>query len=389
MQTTLKPVFALLALVLVLCSGSLLAQETALFGDLTVTSNSSDGFPDPERQMQLIRETLGDQVIGMTPICTTFGIMACKTKVIAEAGEEISVRITNQVFIVGIDEQSILNVGEFGKFLQHPENRKALSFDLRDGGYSTFENQENPQSNGVFNLLLPTKDRKNEKLKERTVMKRAGWQYRRDFYSKPMNGWERATDPEFHEESQNTEVDLLPTLKKEEEDLRSDLDSRDEQNDQPMDNSAETSEESDLIDDLFDDPFSFPQKEFDPLKETNPGIIIGMGLAMYHSTNGAEKFFLLPGHDVQLTFLDYGLRPEAITGNFTCVDLFESKMKKYDDLYVFVPLKTLQELRGTPNRANQILIQLKPGSDLDAACKKLQKVFDPCFFTCEIRQEPQ
>lgn len=405
-----------------------------IMGDLTVTSTSSDGFYDPEGQMERIRGALGDKVIGMTPICTTVGVLTYKTRILDVDGYEREAQLTEQVCIVGVDERSKASVGDFGKFLQHPENRKALSFDLRDGGYDTFEGQENTQSRGVLDKIFPAKDRKKGKLKERTDMKRAGWQHRRDYYGEPMNGLEIVTNPELHVESKNTSAEDLPTMKKAEEDTAPVLDLMDDSSsgktlsDHPMDNPPETpvnpflaaekkesgengdpkdfdlkesldvmgqSEnteqaenaaptEPDPFGGMGDDPFGGQDGGvFDPMKETHPGIIIGIGMAMYRSPDGTDKFYLLPGRDVMLTFPDCSIRPTGVTGHFTCVDLYESKMSEYDSQFVFISMQTLQELRGMPNKANQIQIQLKPGSDLDAACEELQKVFDPQLFICK------
>lgn len=423
-----------------------------IMGDLTVTSTSSDGFYDPEGQMQRIRDALGDKVIGMTPICTTVGVLTYKTRIIDIDGCEREAQLTEQVCIVGVDERSKASVGDFGKFLQHPENRKALSFELRDGGYNTYEGQENTQSRGVLDRIFPVKDRKKGRLKERTDMKRAGWQHRRDYYGEPMNGVEIVTNPELHVESKNTSAEELPTMKKAEDETAPVLDLMDDSSsgktlsDHPMDNPPETpvnpflaaekkeaeeaggiaeadsKKDSDLNESLDamnqpgkddqaensdqtenselagnaalaepdpfggsgDDPFGGQEGGvFDPLEETHPGIIVGIGMAMFRSSDGTDKFYLLPGRDVMLTFPDCSIRPTGVTGHFTCVDLYESKMSEYDSQFVFVSMQTLQELRGMPNKANQIQIQLKPGSDLDAACAELKKVFDPQLFLCK------
>jgi len=407
-----------------------------IMGDLMVTSTSSDGFYDPEGQMQRIRDALGDKVIGMTPICTTVGVLTYKTRILDVDGCEREAQLTEQVCIVGVDEKSKASVGDFGKFLQHPENRKVLSFALREGGYSTFEGLENTQSRGLLDRIFPVKDRRKGKAKERADMKRAGWAHRRDYYGEPMNGVEIVTNPELHVESKNTDSEVLPTMKKAEEEAAPVLDLMDTSSpvkvlsEHPMDNPPETpanpflaaeKKEAEAVGEQNDfnlneslnvmkqaekntppstDPFGGSQNDpfggssddpfggegggvFDPLKETHPGIIIGMGMAMYRTPDGTDKFYLLPGRDVMLTFPDCSIRPTGVTGHFTCVDLYESKMSEYDSQFVFVSMQTLQELRGMPNKANQIQIQLEPGSDLDAAREELQKVFDPQLFVCK------
>lgn len=398
-----------------------------ILGDLIVTSSNADGFYDPELQIQRIRDTLGDQVESLTPICTTVGVLTYKTNYIGDDGEEHPAMLTDQVFIVGIDEKSRGSVGDFGKFLQHPENRKALTFALRDGGFNTFENQEDTQSRGILGQIFPEKDRKKGKLKERTEMKRAGWQHRRDFYTEEVNERERRKEREasfrLQMESENVSAEVHPTMKKAEEENPAILDAMDDSsatktlNDHSMGsnpfyssdpNAAEETPEADtngdpvletqdqeqpgIID--IEDPFGGKGdnpngdsdfEEFNPLKETHPGIIVGIGLATRRLTDGTDKFLLLPGRDVALTFPDCGnanTPPKGVTAHFTCVDLYESKMSEYDSSFVFVPMKELQKLRGMDNKANQIQIKLKPGADLDEACMQLKQVFDPQFFSC-------
>ena len=486
-----------------------------ILGDVMVTSTSADGFYDPEGQMQKIRDTLGDDVIGMTPICTTVGVLTYKTRVLDADGYEREAQLTEQVCIVGIDEESKNSVGDFGKFLQHPENRKQLSFALREAGYDTFENQKMMQSRGLLSRFFSGGTSKKP-LHEREEMKKAGWKHRLEYYGDPKDGVEIITNQELHVESKNAANESLPTMKKEGEEEEVSLTMMDPnqmiapQSDHPMDNPPETpilhpaevsdnsemagsnpekdpmdlakqansgkdgvsrnspfdvhpvrddsaaheieapvlgvsnaesrpaeegqefnlnesleamkknfdpeaenaegnfsenvlgqeiaegSEESknsiaetegmfsgNSIEDPFN-PFGDPVgHEFDPEKETHPGIIIGIGMAMFRNSEGKDRFYLLPGRDVMLTFPDCNIRPQGVSGHFTCVDLYESKMSEYDSQFVFVSMKEIQKLRGMPNKANQIQIQLREGVDLDAACEKLQKVFDPQLFICK------
>lgn len=414
-----------------------------ILGDIVVSSTSSDGFYDPEGQMEKIRETLGEQVEGMTPVCTTVGVMTYKTRILDSDGYEREAQLTEQVCIVGIDENSKGNVGDFTSFLQHPENRKKLSFELRDGGYDTYENQAMRQSRGMLGWLFPPKadGRKDGKLKERTDMKEAGWKHRQHYYS-DSDSVEVITNMELHQESKNTDSAALPTMKDAEKgdgsclEMMNPAQNPDPISDHPMDNppeipvkspfdahpvvnsadvpaaadvpgiaetptaaevpaAAETpgiaetpAAENPAADGVFpsdDDPFGSPGPDagtFDPLKETHPGIIVGIGMAMYRNGEGEDKFYLLPGRDMTLTFPNCNIRPEGVTAHFTCVDLYESKMSEYDGQFVFVPMKQLQELRGMYNKANQIQIQLREGSDLDAACSELKKVFDPQLYIC-------
>ena len=46
-----------------------------------------------------------------------------------------------QITLIGVDEATYATVSDFGQFLQHPDNRKQLDFELKDGGYDTIDHQ--------------------------------------------------------------------------------------------------------------------------------------------------------------------------------------------------------------------------------------------------------
>ena len=88
--------------------------------------------------------------------------------------------MTRPVQLIGIDETTQSNVSDFSKYLQHPENRKKMSFDLREDGYDVRDHQGGPDA------------------PERPQMAEAGWKYRRrwlgykafqkEYYQKEQQG---------------------------------------------------------------------------------------------------------------------------------------------------------------------------------------------------------
>ena len=109
--------------------------------------------------METIRKTVGEEVVGMSPTVTVPSLLYFD--VYGRDGTQQSV--TRQVTLVGIDQETYAGVSEFGKYLQHPENRKQLDFQLREKGYDTIDSQaEDPA-----------------KAKPRKQMETAGWGYRR------------------------------------------------------------------------------------------------------------------------------------------------------------------------------------------------------------------
>src|SRR5256885_985318 len=63
----------------------------------------------------------------------------------------------------GVDETTYSSVSDFGQYLQHPENRKHLDFELKHGGYDTIDHQATNPS----------------KVSPRTQMQGVGWEYRK------------------------------------------------------------------------------------------------------------------------------------------------------------------------------------------------------------------
>ena len=95
--------------------------------DVTVSAYSLRGFDDVDARIRDAQKVAGDLIEAITPTVTTPGMLSFEF-----GGGEV---ITRQVQIVGIDAATNERVTAIAQYLQHPENRKALSFDLREGGY--------------------------------------------------------------------------------------------------------------------------------------------------------------------------------------------------------------------------------------------------------------
>ena len=289
-----------------------------ILSDVVFESRSLEGFRDPDWHMAQIRQVLGDGVEGMTPTVTVPAMLSFQVR-----GQWI----TQQVQMIGIDEHTQGAVSDFSKYLQHPANRRQLSFDLRESGYDRFDHQ----------IPNPTRERKQ--------MRDAGWTHRR----------EMAAQEEF----------LKPRAV-------------------PL---AVGPPSSGPVN-PFDAPGAPPpaQDNFDPAKEQHTGLVLGIALSCHRDKDGEDHFLIAPGDDVKLTFPTAGTPPKAISDSFTIVDFYESKMSESDGSFVFVPLRKLQELRGMfdPSSgvgfATSIQIKLKPGVDLNAARDKLRQAFQPALY---------
>lgn len=359
-----------------------------ILGDISVEAISTNGFPDSEGHIEKIKEILGDDVEAMTPICTTAGIINYRT---------FGRWRTQEVIVIGIDANTKGDVGDFRNYLQHPENRKQLRFDLREGGYDVYDHQAVLSESGTLGKLFSwwnkgAAEDENEttamaggrKLSKRQQMEDAGWEHRRERYSRIYS----EAEDEFGYGSRDAYRPATPSsLEIQPPPPENRVPGEDSAVETPFLKAAQREEKGSSAETDMEDPFGAPVvKIFDPLKEQHSGAIVGIGLSMLRS-GGEDCFLMVPGDDFKLTFPTNSTPPVGITDNFTCVDLYESKMSEYDSRFIFIPLQKMQELRGMAdpadprmNRVNQIQIKVRPGVDLDEACDRLRKVFDPYIY---------
>lgn len=290
-----------------------------ILSDVVFESRSGlEGFQDPAGHMQQIRQVAGDAITGMTPVVMVPAMLNYECR-----GNPV----VQQVQLIGIDEKTQGRVGDFAKYLQHPENRRQLDFQLRQNGYDIRDHQAAASA------------------PPRVQMSDAGWTVRR---------------------LRAMEQKLL---------------------------AAQRPKAAGPQPDLPADPFARAQTKpadsfaaaapplFDTAKQQYTGAILGIALASHRNHQGEDRFLIVPGEDVKISFPTAGMPPKIASDIFTVVDFYESKMSEYDSSFVFVPMRKLQELRGLIDpttgigRVNSIQIQLKPGADLDAVRDRLRDAF--------------
>ncbi|MEM6655508.1 MAG: ABC transporter permease, partial [Planctomycetota bacterium] len=260
-----------------------------VLSDLVFEARSLDGAPDAERHMKMIRQIAGDQIAGMSPTVRVPAMLGYYV------GDQYR---TQQIMMIGVDEETYAEVSDFGIYLQHPENRERLSFDLKAGGYDTVDPQSQDASRAA----------------PRSALEHAGWPYRR--HKAELAGGDRPADS-----------DRVPPP-----------------GPQPPAFGSST------FGATPSDPFAggdspFAAEVFDPSKEQHTGVVLGMALAAYRSAEGNDVFLQLPGDDVEITYPSAGRPPKPLSAKFTVVDFYESKMQEYDASFCFVPLRKMQELR--------------------------------------------
>ena len=302
-----------------------------ILSDLVVEVRPLEGVPDAEYHMAEIRRVAGDWIAGMTPTVVVPAMLTYPW-----GGQSR----TRQVTLIGIDERTQSQVSDFGKYLQHPENREQMSFLLREGGYDTRDHQAGPET------------------PERAEMKTAGWERRRivaqnEAFQRSLErrGASRP-EPQQRLDAENPFGQTIPV--------------------QPP--------------------------TLDKATQQRTGLVMGIALAGVRTPDGLDHFLILPGDDVKLAFPTTGLDGAEIgiaRDEFTVVDLYECKMSEYDANFVFVPIHKLQDARGmidpTTKMANfnSIQIKLKPGASSEEVRDKIQAAFPVHTYVVQTWRDKQ
>jgi len=305
-----------------------------ILSDIVFESVSLGGFPNPEWHKAEIRKTLGDKLVGMTATVSVPAMLS-----IPVGRDEY---LTRQVNLIGVDEQTYAEVGDFGQYLLHPENRQRLSFALREEGYAP----------------------------DRAKFPPAGWRYRR---ARVM--YERAYEEQLQLERQKLEEERLaagggtapPTPEN--------------QPTTPPDPYAQA-----VPADPYAEHSAAAEPTLDPMKQQSTGVILGIAVCSQRVKDERDGdvrdfFFCRPGDDVKITIPTAGSPPTGVNATLTVVDLYESKMSEYDASLAFMPLEGLQNLRGmfdaqsSTRYVTSIQIKLKAGCDLNEVRDLLQARF--------------
>ena len=337
-----------------------------ILSDLVFESHSLSGFQDPQWHMDEIKRAAGDDIVGMTPTVAVPAMLNFQVR-----GQWI----TRQIMLIGIDAATHAHVSDFGRYLQHPANRGQLSFGLRDGGYDTVDSQSD--------TTVPT----------RPALEGAGWPHRRMRVERERV-WREKLDADRRAGEGGEAAAAEPSR------------SVDQQVDAVL--AATTADASPVAVDAGGDPAA-PPATADPFRQARPiegtrmdpaneqftGIVPGIGLASFRDNAGTDRFLVLPGDDVKITFPTSGTPPKAVSDTFTVVDFYESKMSEYDSNFVFVPIAALQRMRGMIDpqsglaSVNSIQIKLREGADLDRVRDTLRKVFPADLYAVSTWRDKQ
>ena len=358
-----------------------------ILSDIVVEAHSSDGLEDHDVVQAEIKQILGDDLAGITTTVHVPAIIAMKVR-----GQWQR----KQINLIGVDEQTYGDVGDFSQYLLHPENRKQLGFQLRQDGYDPRIGDAGWPYREMRASIEAVQQHQAEKLESARAQRReelAQIDNEIDAFAEGSADASEYATGETGPLSIDSEV-----IAESEAIVEAPLSVESEFG-------ADELASSEMIDDGFEfdpdeeSPFITAEaeesQEFNPAEEQWTGIVLGMAISniRHRKPDGevADFFMSKPGDDVIVTFASAGSKPQAINANFTVVDFYESKMSEYDSTFAFVPLKYLQDKRGMVDpmtgatAVSSIQIKLREGADLEAACEKLRKRFPPQLFPYSIQ----
>ncbi len=314
-----------------------------LASDILIECHASTGMENPELHIKEIKEVVGDQLAG-----SSYSVHVPSMLQIDAGGHQIG----RHVNLVGLDPETYDSVSEFGKYLLHPENKKSVSFDLRESGYAP-DRKDFPPSG-------------------------AGYRREKLAYEKAIED-ERKRIEAIRNPGANTETFRTPS---------------EIENDGAI---GPTGIAAQFPTDMIEGSANEPASEKDA-EGGFPGIILGISTCTtrYRDADNQvlDHFYARPGDDVRLIFPNAAGKAEktkVIHQYFTCVDLYESGMSEYDSTFAFVRLDKLQDLRQMVDpitgarSVTTIQLKLVEGADLNAVRDALQKRFPPEYFPYNIQ----
>lgn len=360
-----------------------------ILSDVEISTQMFSEIPHPERHVEIIKQTLGDQIQEATCVVRTPALLSFDVR-----GRQW----TQQIMLLGIDDETFGKVTDFEPYLTNEIKRKSFSFDLEEDGYD------------------------QEKFKGD-----AGWKYRRTrieiqrrieansreydslynnaanaFYNSEPSRVKTASyqSPSAQEEQgtrfaplPSTLPDIPPAGKPAEEATAAQT-SQEIPKDNQTENQDSTNGSIHRIS-PFDPHAKFrpeisSEDLFDPMKDHRTGIILGLAISERKvelpSGELQDAYLIRPGDDANIMLTTIGESPKPVIENCTVVDFYSSNMHEYDSSFAFLPLSELQQLRGMidpmtgQGSVSTIQIKLKEGADLDAVRDQLIAQFPPNYF---------
>src|SRR3972149_2406863 len=373
-------------------TGEMQNRIHGIISDVVVESRNFSGMRDADMHMEEIRRVAGESIEAMTPTVVVPAMLSFQY-----GGQWM----TRPVQLIGIDETTQSAVSDFSKYLQHEANRKKMSFELREDDYNVTDHQGGPDA-----ITRPQ-------------MAEAGWKHRRQLarlkeFQDEYYPLEKQNIPRQDKSStSDSRMDVTATAFAQNAASHNDIDNKSGSLPQPSPDAPSNDPfaghrippSRSMSSSPEGDPFAVQDdaSQFDISTQQHTGVVLGIAMSCIRTFKDKDKprqgfedrFLLLPGDDVKLTFPTVGTPPKAVSDTFTIVDFYESKMSEYDSSFVFVPIRKLQELRGMIDPSygvglvNSIQIKLKPGANGEEVRDRLLAAFPHELYAVETWRDKQ
>lgn len=355
-----------------------------ILSDVEVAAPLLGEITYPKEHVAVIRELLGDDVEELTCVVRNPALLSF---------EFHGRQWTQQVMLMGIDDETFGKVTDFEPYLTNELKREKFSFELEEKGY---ESHYEP----------------------------SGWDYRRrvaenkkqlaDLMQRHQNAYDVAAASYVEETDPNgpvskvdgpdgeRKVQLRPLPARVPDHGEAAQEELAKSQKAPVHQAAaiSTSTQGKTQKVSPFDPHANLRKQVDPedmfnaAKDQYTGIILGQAISQRKTTNDdgeiVDLYMVRPGDDVQIMFPSVGSRAQPVSDNCTVVDFYSSNMHEYDSTFAFMPLSALQDMRGMidpltgDGTVSTIQIKLREGADLDAARDKLIARFPPSQYPYDI-----
>ena len=378
-----------------------------ILSDVEISTQLFAEIPNPDRHVEVIKETLGDELeeatcVVRTPALLSFDVHGRKW--------------TQQIMLLGIDDQTFGKVTDFEPYLTNEIKKTKVSFKLEESGYdqakfkgdagwpyrrSKIEIQRRiEQNNKEFNQLYDNAarayvDSESADPGHQSASTQLEPQSSGEIKFAPLPDTLPDIDTIFAADQPENRLEKTQSLMSEnEDDTAHDATSQDAlaHNDQSVEKS-----DQEIIHRMSPfDPHAEHRPElrdedlFDPMTDQRTGIILGLAISerKAQSPSGeVENVYLVrPGDDANVMMTTIGDNPSPVIANCTIVDFYSSNMHEYDSSFAFLPLSELQKLRGMVDpltgdgSVSTIQIKLREGADLDEVRDKLIARFPPAYF---------
>ncbi|MFT5302458.1 MAG: lipoprotein-releasing system permease protein [Mariniblastus sp.] len=372
-----------------------------ILSDVEISAQLLSDIKYPERHIDVIKQTIGDDLEQLTCVVRTPALLSFDFR-----GNQW----TQQVMLLGIDDETFGQVTDFEPYLTNEANRSSVSFELKDTGYDErFEGE----AGWAY---------RRQKIANKRRIEQATLEYQRSYETaaaayleSPQNqvaqvGFSQDTGnptpnqeefqflplpdqvPDINElfkPSNTPETSGSPVAGQLVDANGFAIDPESESDEPKIYKLSPTDPHAQFRPELTDEDL------FDPMRSHHTGIILGMAISerKMQTPDGELKsiYMVKPGDDANIMLTTIGNSPSPVIENCTVVDFYSSNMHEYDSNFAFVPLSALQKLRGMVDplsgegSVSTIQIKLKEGADLNAVRDKLIAQFPPEYTNYDIR----